>query len=97
MLPLAIDQHMLYSTLHDAIPSATIITVIPGFPQATLPSREHELNLPVLLSSLYDYKYAECNPDELSQIVQLKLTDIRFTTKEAAFLPASKWGRENED
>ena len=89
MLPLAIDQHTFFSTLHNVFPSAAIFTVIPGFPQATLPSREDESNLLLLLSSLYDCKYAECNPDELSQIVWHKLTDICFTTKEAAFLENS--------
>ena len=86
VLPPALDQHTLFSTLHNAFPSAAVFTVIPGFPQATSPSREDESNLPLLL---YDCKYAECNPDELSQIVWHKLTDICFTTKEAAFLEKS--------
>ena len=94
VFPLATDQYTLFSTLHNAFPSAAIFTVIPGFPQATLPSHEDESNLPLLLSSLYDCKYAECNPDELSQIVWHKLTDICFTTNHRqGCITASMFGR----
>ena len=90
--PLAppVDQHSLLTTLHKAHPSASVFSVVPGFPQPKPSSQvEDEPNLPPLLTSLYDSEYSDLNEDKLSEVVQCRLNDVQFTKEEAAFLEKS--------
>lgn len=90
-----IDCSTLLSSLFKACPTAAVFSVVPNFSQHQEESEDNnnELNLPPLLSSLYNKRYRKCSKQELSDIAAHKFSDIQFSKQQAAFLESSTRGQ----
>ena len=75
---------MLLESLHKAYPFAAVFTVVPGFSKAACATREVELKVPALLTTLYDSKYSKMEKDELERAVNN--IELKVTEEEALFL-----------